>query len=286
MATKKMKGVRANKPNDSFGTINNDSLYKNKYREEVDKDDDEVEEVKADPAEKPAATQEQTEATTESFVEKKTAKEEVDYKKRYDDLKRHYDQKLSEWKDATKKTAEPIENTGNLETFRAKYPDVYDAVNQISSARADSEIAGLKEEIESLKGKEKTLQKQKAYEELLRLQPDFDTLKADDKFLSWLGEQPQSISDGIYNNNTDSKWASRIVDLYKADAGSKTTRPTRKNDAASSVSSTTTKEISTQGGKDKVWKASEIEKMKPWEYEQYESEIDKARAEGRLDLSS
>ena len=32
--------------------------------------------------------------------------------------------------------------------------------------------------------------------------------------------------------------------------------------------------------------ASEIEKMKPWEYEQYESEIDKARAEGRLDLSS
>ena len=286
MAKKKMRGVRANKPNDSFGTINNDSLYKNKYREEVDKDDDEVEEVKADPAEKPAATQEQTEATTESFVEKKTAKEEVDYKKRYDDLKRHYDQKLSEWKDTTKKTAEPIENTGNLETFRAKYPDVYDAVNQISSARADSEIAGLKEEIESLKGKEKTLQKQKAYEELLRLQPDFDTLKADDKFLSWLGEQPQSISDGIYNNNTDSKWASRIVDLYKSDAGSKTTKPTRKNDAASSVSSATTKEISTQGGKDKVWKASEIEKMKPWEYEQYESEIDKARAEGRLDLSS
>ena len=40
MAKKKMKGVRANKPNDSFGTVNNDALYKNKYREEVDKDDD------------------------------------------------------------------------------------------------------------------------------------------------------------------------------------------------------------------------------------------------------
>ena len=287
MAQKKMKGVRANKPNDSFGTVNNDALYKNKYREDVDKeDDDEVEEVQADPAEKPAATQKETEATSESFVEKKTAKEEVDYKKRYDDLKRHYDQKVTEWKSTVQKTAEPIENTGNLETFRAKYPDVYEAVNEISSARADSEIAGLKEEIESLKGKEKTLQKQKAYEELLRLQPDFDALKANDKFLSWLGEQPQSISDGIYNNNTDAKWASRIVDLYKADAGSKTTKPTKRNDAASSVSSTTTKEISTQSGKDKVWKASEIEKMKPWEYEKYESEIDKARTEGRLDLSS
>ena len=75
MAKKKMKGVRANKPNDSFGTVNNDALYKNKYREEVDKDDDdEVEEVQADPAEKPAATQKETETTSESFVEKKTAK--------------------------------------------------------------------------------------------------------------------------------------------------------------------------------------------------------------------
>ena len=38
---KQVKGARAFKPNDSFGVINNPNLYKNKYREEVDKDDDE-----------------------------------------------------------------------------------------------------------------------------------------------------------------------------------------------------------------------------------------------------
>lgn len=37
----KARGHRANKVNDSFGTINNDALYKGKYREEVYKDDDE-----------------------------------------------------------------------------------------------------------------------------------------------------------------------------------------------------------------------------------------------------
>ena len=37
---KQVKGARAFKPNDSFGVINNPNLYKNKYREEVDKDDE------------------------------------------------------------------------------------------------------------------------------------------------------------------------------------------------------------------------------------------------------
>ena len=38
---KQVKGVRANKPNDSFGTINEPNLYRNKYREDVYKEDEE-----------------------------------------------------------------------------------------------------------------------------------------------------------------------------------------------------------------------------------------------------
>jgi len=287
---KKMKGFRANKPNDSFGTVNNKTLYRGKYREDVNKDEDEEvteqQEEVAGPVEE-TATQE---TDSESFAKKTTQKEEVDYKKRYDDLKRHYDQKIEEFKSATKKVesdTQAIEVSGNLEAFRNKYPDVYDAVTQISSAKTESEISTLKEEIESLKGKEKVLQKQKAYEELLRLQPDFDDLKSNDKFLSWLEDQPQSISDGIYNNNKDAKWASRVVDLYKADSGGvKTPKLNQKVDAASSVSSASARDISSKDSKGKVWKASEIERMKPWEFEKLETEIDKARSEGRLDLSS
>jgi len=286
---KKQKGHRANKPNDSFGTINNDNLYKNKYREEVDKDDDE-EEVKATEDTGPVESEETTatqEQSSDSFAQKKTA--EVDYKKRYDDLKRHYDQKVAEFKEATQKVEskkQTIEETGNMEVFRSKYPDVYNAVEQLSTAKAEDKIASLKEEIETLKGNEKNLQKQKAYEELLRLQPNFETLKTDDKFLEWLGQQPESISNGIYNNNTDARWASRVVDLYKADTGSKPARVNKNSDAASSVTTPTSRDVNTKGGSDKIWKASEIERMKSWEFEKFEKEIDKARSEGRIDLSS
>ena len=38
---KKPSGHRANKNNDSFGTINNENLYRNAYRKDVYKDDDE-----------------------------------------------------------------------------------------------------------------------------------------------------------------------------------------------------------------------------------------------------
>ena len=60
---KKVRGIRANKPNDSFGTINSDNLYKGKYREEVYQDeDDEV-------VEQQAEQQESDEQTEPNFVE-------------------------------------------------------------------------------------------------------------------------------------------------------------------------------------------------------------------------
>ena len=82
MANKKVKGARANKPNDSFGTINNNDLYKNsQYSKDLDKDDDEAEQPEekgADPVE-PTATQQKE--SSDSFA---TKKEEVDCKKHRD----------------------------------------------------------------------------------------------------------------------------------------------------------------------------------------------------------
>ena len=288
MANKKVKGARANKPNDSFGTINNNDLYKNsQYSKDLDKDDEEVEQSEEENTGPVEETATQEKESSESFAAKK---EEVDYKKRYDDLKRHYDQKIEEFKKSSAKVEsekQTLKATGNLEAFRSKYPDVYEAVEQLSSAKADSQIASLKEEIDSLKGNEKNLKKEKAYEELLRLQPEFDKLKADNKFLKWLETQPKSISSGIYDNGTDAKWASRVVDLYKADTGKPKRSVSRGEDAAVSVKSPQVREVrSTDEKGNRIWKASEIERLKPWEFEKFEKEIDKARSEGRLDLSS
>jgi len=290
----KQRGHRANKANDSFGTVNDDSLYRGKYREEVYQDDDEVVEAQ-DPSEEEATPENET-----SFAESREGSD-TDYKKRYDDLKRHYDTKLEEWKQERNELAEARQagresglsstelpkTPEDLEAFRKKYPDVYAIVETVSSLQAENRLKELKEEVDSLKGQEKKLKVQSAYKELLAKHPDFNDLKTNEKFLMWLDEQPQSISDGIYKNNTDAVWASRVVDLYKADMGvtTKKRKSSKDDDPAASVSAPKAKDVAgeTTNGNGKIWKASEIGRLKPWEFEKIEKEIDAARAEGRID---
>ncbi len=291
----KPKGHRANKANDSFGTINDGSLYRGKYREEVYQDEDEVATAE-DPSEEEATP----EAKDTSFAEPKEGSE-TDYKKRYDDLKRHYDTKLDEWKqereelaqtrkageDSGLKASELPKTPEELEAFKEKYPDVYAIVETVSSMQAQNKLESLKGEIETLKGREQELEVQSAYKELLSAHSDFQELKTDEKFLMWLDQQPASIADGIYKNNKDAKWAIRVVDLYKADMGvGKKTRKSKDADPAAVVAKTAAKDVVGEAsGEKKIWKASEIGRLKPWEFEKIEKEIDAARAEGRINYS-
>jgi len=293
---KQVKGVRANKPNDSFGTINEPNLYRNKYREDVYKDDEE--EVKEEQETKQNETDTSKEATpkNQSFVETKEEDGTV-YKKRYDDLKKHYDKKLDEWKTEREalEAANKVSDTGvqvpttpeEITEFRQKYPDVYKVVESVASMQAEQRAGDLRGEIDSLKKREEDLVVQSAYKELLSQHPDFQEIKTDEKFLQWLDEQPESISDGIYKNNKDARWASRVLDLYKADVGmNKEPKKTVKS-AAQTVKSTKAKEIVTDtNANKKVWKGSDIARLKPWEFEKVEADIDLARQEGRIDMNS
>mgnify|MGYP003660878156 FL=1 len=283
---KQVRGARANKPNDSFGTINSETLYKGNYREDVYKDDeDDTPEVEA--------SEDTEQPESNSFVETKEEKPDHDYKKRYDDLKRHYDKKLSEFEEekrqlatATQQANVPMPKTvEELEEFKTQYPDVYGVVETVAAMQASERTSELQKELEVIKEREKETVVQAAYRELTNNHPDFDDIKTDEKFLEWLQEQPESISDGIYNNNTDARWASRVLDLYKADAGiSKRKTSKAKADAATSVRAPRAREItSEQGGDKRIWKASEIRGLKPWEFEKLESELDSARQEGRID---
>ena len=300
---KQVRGARANKPNDSDGVINNPNLYRNKYREDVYKDEEEqTEETQVDPTPE-VATQQESRSSDNSFVEAK--QEEHDYKKRYDDLKKHYDAKLNEFKSEREQLASELETVKKrvyemprgakapktmeeLQEFKEKYPDVFEVVETVSGIQTESQVAKLREEIASVKEREKNLEKEKAFEELLRLHPDFDDLKTDENFLGWLDEQPKQISDGIYKNNTDAKWAGKIISLYKSETGVSTKKPTRskESDAAATVARQQPKEVATKDSTKKVWKGSDIAKMKPWEFEKFEKEIDLARQEGRINMNS
>lgn len=293
----KQKGHRANKANDSFGTINDGQLYRGKYRDEVYQDDDEDEVKAADPSEEEATPEEEP-----TFAKPKEGSD-TDYKKRYDDLKRHYDSKLEEFKkereellqaqqagrDSGLSASQLPKTPEELERFKAKYPDVYAIVETVSSMQAESRMNDLKKEVESLRGREQELEVKSAYKELTSAHPDFVELKTDERFLAWLDQQPASIADGIYKNNKDAKWAIRVVDLYKLDTGNVGKKKvTRDADPAAVVGKTAAKDVVGEAnphGDKKVWKASEIGKLKASEFERYEKDIDAARAEGRIDYT-
>jgi hypothetical protein len=293
---KQVKGLRANKPNDSFGTINEPNLYRGKYREDVYKDDDEEQQTEQEAKQAQTDTSEEATPSGDSFVDTKEEDGTV-YKKRYDDLKRHYDKKLEEWKKEREalEVANKVSDTGveipttpeEVMEFKQKYPDVYKVVESVASMQAEQRAGDLRGEIDSLKKREEDLIVQNAYKELLRVHPDFQEIKTDEKFLQWLDEQPKSISDGIYKNNKDAKWASRVLDLYKADVGIKKEPKQTTKSAAEAVKTTKAKEITTNANANKkVWKGSDIARLKPWEFEKLEADIDLARREGRIDMNS
>ena len=267
------------------------TMYQNSYRQDLDK---EVEDPRQAVEDTPEATPQET-----GFISKDETQPNHDYKKRYDDLKSHYDRKQNENKQkleeietklklAEKNQAmanyQPPKTDDELKKFKEKYPDVYDVVETISQKQATRQVESLQKEVETLRKREDDLVVQSAYRELLNAHPDFTNIKDAPDFLEWLDGQPPSISDGVTKNNKDSKWAIRVLDLYKADKGLSKSKPKSNASAAESVTRTKAKSVNIDGSTNKkIWKASEIQKMNPSLYERHEKEIDLAFKEGRID---
>jgi len=268
--------------------------YKGSYKSDVYKEDEVVdpEATLEEDAEDTNQFDDETISVQSSQNSSEVQTEEHDYKKRYDDLKKHYDSKLHEWREEKEQlVSQPVEQEApeydaNIENFKENYPDVYNVVEAITAKNAEKELAELREQVSHLSQKEEQLKAKSAYQQLLALHPDFSEIKKSEKFASWLQEQPPSLSDGITKNKEDVKWASRVLDLYKADTGSnkKVGRP-RKQQAAAAEAVTRTKGINVatdSNANKKVWTTSEIRRLKPHEFEKVESELDQAQAEGRI----
>ena len=263
--------------------------YRGAYRADVYKDD--VSEVSEEATLEEDTTFMQDETISVEAEEKTEVKtEEHDYKKRYDDLKKHYDAKLHEWKEEkdalVSQYSQPTISEDDIESFKESYPDVYNVVEALSTRGAAKEIEELRAEVTRLNQQEEKLKARSAYQELLALHNDFPEVKKSNEFREWIKLQPPSIADGILKNSTDVKWASRVLDLYKADIGkSKRGRPRKQGNAAAAeaVTKTSSVNIATNANANKkVWTTSEIRRLKPSEFDKYEKELDQARLEGRI----
>jgi|TARA_Y100000310_G_scaffold343709_1_gene452649 hypothetical protein len=265
-----------------------DTLYRNKYRDGL---------YDKDPSEDDLETDEDLEEKDENFsTTPEQVEDTTDWKKRYGDLKSYHDKKINEIKaeqeqfkaevSAAARQAPP-KTDEELEEFRAEYPDVMEIVETVADKKAAERAATLELEVSELRDKNKGQEAQTAYQELLNKHEDFDELREDENFLGWLNAQPDEISDAIFKNNSNVKWASRVIDMYKAEVGikkskkPKRTARERNRDAGTSVGSKRSTPLKTSDGK-RIWKLSEIRTLKGAEFEKYESDIDAAVEEGRI----
>ena len=230
----------------------------------------------------------------EEVVEKDKPYKRPNYKKRYDDLKKHYDSKLNEFKQREIELIEqaqegkvkytPPKSEEELKEFKEKYPDVYDVVETVANLQSENKAKHLEEKIKLLQEREQQLIKLDSEKELKANHPDFDEIRNSDEFHEWAKSQPESIQDWIYKNAADPGAASRALDLFKSDMGfSNKEKPSKssnkKADAANMVSAKTTNVEPKQA---KIWTEQEILALSPAEYDKLEKEIDKAWEEGRI----
>jgi hypothetical protein len=238
-----------------------------------------------------------TEVTSTANVnteELDTPYKKPDYKKRYDDLKRHYDSKLNEFKSREQELIE--EATSNrteykapkseeeLEEFKNNYPDVYEVVETVAHLQSETKAKVLEERLSKLQERENQLVRQDAEKRLMERHADFEDIRNSDDFHEWAKEQHSSIQAWVYDNNDDADLASRALDLFKRDFGidlpkaKSNSRQTRKS--AADMVSTKTKSI--EPNQQKVWSEKEIAAMSVAEFDKFEKEISDAMQEGRI----
>jgi len=217
----------------------------------------------------------------------------VDYKKRYDDLKKHYDGRVNSFKAredellAEVKSNRPKykapKSSEEIAAFKKEYPDVYGVVESVSHLQASKELEDLKGELNTLRQVNQSISKEKAEARLARMHPDFEEIRESDDFHDWANNQPEAIKKWVYGNNADAELASRAIDLFKQDTGKSKSKSTVSGDtvpASEMIKVTNSKDIGY--GTRKIFTRSQIAAMSQSEFDKNERAIEEAQREGRI----
>ena len=238
---------------------------------------------------------EQQQATPEEAPEEEAQpRKRTNYKKRYDDLKKHYDTKLSEFKQkeqellAMAQSAQPAysppKSEEELESFKQEYPDLYNTVETVAHMQSQRQVADLEAQLQSMRQRESEVLRREAESTLKQRHPDFEDLRGDDDFHEWAKEQPEQIQDWIYNNPDNVTLASKAIDLYKLETGKSQTKsqPRQQRPQGSAADMVSTKTTSVDSKQPKIWTEREIAAMSLDQFDRYEDEIKQAMMEGRV----
>ena len=210
--------------------------------------------------------------------------EDKSFKKRYGDLRRHTQLKENELQSrisaleqqlssSTKSEIKLPKSDQDIEAWAKEYPDVAAIIETIAIKKAREQSADLEERVKVIDEMKASATKEKAQVELMQMHPDFDKIREDDDFHNWAEEQPKWIQDALYDNENDARSAARAIDLYKADRGITTKKPSSNKDAARSVNTRSERSRPNDNDSKGHIRESQVSKMSAQEYEKRADEI-------------
>ena len=210
--------------------------------------------------------------------------EDKSFKKRYGDLRRHTQLKENELQSrisalekqlssSTKSEIKLPKSDQDIEAWAKEYPDVAAIIETIAIKKAREQSADLEERVKVIDEMKASATKEKAQVELMQMHPDFDKIREDDDFHSWAEEQPKWIQEALYDNDNDARSAARAIDLYKADRGITTKKPSTNKDAARSVNTRSERSRPNENDSKGHIRESQVSKMSAQEYEKRADEI-------------
>ena len=219
--------------------------------------------------------------------------EDKSFKKRYGDLRRHTQLKENELQSrisaleqqlssSTKSEIKLPKSDQDIEAWAKEYPDVAAIIETIAIKKAREQSADLEERVKVIDEMKASATKEKAQVELMQMHPDFDKIREDDDFHNWAEEQPKWIQDALYDNENDARSAARAIDLYKADRGITTKKPSSNKDAARSVNTRSERSRPNDNDSKGHIRESQVSKMSAQEYEKRADEIMDAIRTGKF----
>lgn len=214
---------------------------------------------------------------------------EATYQKRYGDLRRHTQQQLAEKDRQLQEMKAQLETAAKgqirfpktdeeIEQWSKKYPDVAKIVDTIARKRANEALQEGERHLQGLKQLESKINRKEAEQQLMKLHPDFNKIRASKSFHDWVALQPTYIQDALYKNNSDATAAARAIDLYKADM--RKAKSADPKSAAEAVGRTTSG-APTANAKG-TWRESQVAGMSEKEFEKNEDSILEAMRTGKF----
>lgn len=257
---------------------------RNANRERIEKEEAELKQLSG----------ENTQSSEDPADDSNLNAEEKSFKKRYGDLRRHSQQQalslqkqIDELKQQlTQSTEQQIKlptSEAELANWAKTYPDVAKIVETIAIKKAKEQTAALDERFKALDERDKLTAREKAELELLKLHPDFDTIRDTDDFHNWAEEQPKWVQDALYENDTDARSAARAIDLYKVDRNIGKAKPKKEtSSAAEGINTRGSRSAPSGQDTDGVIYESQVDKMTSLQYEKNLEAIQKAMQAGKF----